>query len=70
VEVPNGTMAQSPLEYTMVGWYVYKAMGPCAEKEARFHLLDIGDWPRNKRDDKFSSTPNGGRSSAGEGAAR
>ena len=45
-------------------------MGPCAEKEARSHLLDVGDWPMNKRGDKDSTVPNGGRSSAREVAAK
>jgi hypothetical protein len=63
-------MAQAPLEYTPVGWYIYKTMGPCAEKEARSQLLDVGDWPRNKRGDKDSNIPDGGRSSAREGAAK
>jgi hypothetical protein len=42
-EASNGTTAEAPLEYTPTGWYRYKVMGPCAEKQCQSHLLDVRD---------------------------
>jgi len=50
------------------GWFVYKTMGPCAKREFQSHLLELGDWPKNKRNGSGASE--GARASAREADAK
>jgi hypothetical protein len=57
VPAAAGTSGESaaPLDFVPCGWFVYKTMGPSTKREFRSHLLELGDWPKNKRNGSGAS---------------
>jgi hypothetical protein len=59
-------LATAPADFLPCSWFVYKTMGPSANREYQSYLLEVGGWPKYKQNGISDSSRSSARDAIGK----